>query len=118
MTTAISKLTNLPRALAFAGAFAAMTFTATASYAAPQAGDAPEVTVRYSDLNLSTTDGASELYRRISVAARQVCPDVYSRDLRTSVAGERCEANAVAKAVRELNSPQLALIYAAHVSHG
>jgi UrcA family protein len=117
MTTAISKLTTCHRTLAFTGAFAALA-VATTSFAAPHSNDPPTVTIRYDDLNLSTSAGANALYHRISVAARQVCPDVYSRDLGSVAAGERCQATAIAKAVHELNNPQLALIYAAHVSHG
>jgi hypothetical protein len=33
-------------------------------------------------------------------------------------ASERCQANAIAQAVRELNNPQLAAVHAVHVSHG
>ncbi len=105
------------RSLAVAGAFAALT-VATTSFAAAPSADAPTVSVRYDDLNLSTSTGVNALYHRISAAARQVCPDVFSRDLAVVAAGDRCQANAVANAVRDLNNPQLALVHAAHVSHG
>jgi UrcA family protein len=105
------------RSLAVAGAFAALTVVTT-SFAAAPSSDAPRMSVRYDDLNLATRAGADTLYRRISAAARQVCPDVHSRDLAVVAAGERCQANAVSQAVRELNNPQLALVHAAHVPHG
>ena len=114
--TATLKLTNFRRSLALAGAFAALT-VATTSFAASPA-EPRSVQVRYDDLNLATSAGASVLYRRIASAARQVCPDVYSHDLGVVAAGERCQSEAIAKAVRELNSPQLAMVHAAHVSHG
>jgi UrcA family protein len=117
MTTAISNLTQFRRSLAVAGAFAALT-VATTSFAAAPSVDPPAVAVRFDDLNLSTTAGVSSLYQRISVAARQVCPDVFSRDLAVAAAGERCQASAVSQAVRKVNNPQLALVHAAHVSHG
>jgi UrcA family protein len=117
MTTATSKLTTFRRSLALAGAFAALTVTAT-SFAAPPSGNPPSVTVRYSDLDLSTAAGATVLYHRISAAARQVCPDSYTRDLGMLAASQRCQADAIAQAVRELNNPQLAVVHAAHVSHG
>jgi UrcA family protein len=117
MTIATSKLTTLRRSLALAGAFAALTVTAT-SFAAPKSADAPSVTVRYGDLNLDTAAGATALYHRISAAARQVCPEYYSRDLGLRAASERCQANAIAEAVRELNNPQLAAVHAVHVSRG
>ena len=105
------------RSLAVVGAFAALT-VATTSFAGAPSADVPTVSVRYDDLNLSTSVGVNALYHRISVAARQVCPDVFSRDLAVVAAGDRCQANAVANAVRDLNNPQLALVHAAHVSHG
>jgi UrcA family protein len=117
MNTATSKLTNFRRSLAVAGAFAALT-VATTSFAGAPSADPPTVAVRYDDLNLSTPAGVNALYHRISVAARQVCPDVFSRDMGVVAAGERCQASAVAHAVRDVNNPQLALVHAAHVSHG
>ena len=56
------------RSLAVAGAFAALT-VATTSFAGAPSADAPTVSVRYDDLNLSTSAGVNALYHRISVAA-------------------------------------------------
>ena len=117
MTTATSKLTTFRRSLAVAGAFAALAVTAT-SFGAPLSDSAPSVTVRYDDLNLATSAGVETLYRRIAKAARTVCPDEHSRDLGIAAAGERCQANAVEQAVREVNNPHLALVHAARVSRG
>jgi UrcA family protein len=108
MTTVTSKLV-----LAVAGLVASVT-----GFAATPDVDAPSVQVRYDDLNLATTTGVNTLYRRISVAAREVCPDVYSRDLHVVLAGQRCQAAAIAKAVGEVNSPSLAMLHAARVSRG
>jgi UrcA family protein len=117
MTTATFKLTTYRRSLALAGACAALAVT-TVSFAAPPSDDPPSVAVRYDDLNLATTAGVSELYSRISHAARAVCPDPYSRDLGIVAASERCRAAAVTRAVSEVNNPQLALLHAARTSHG
>ena len=108
MTTVVSKLT-----LAVVSVVASV-----ASFATTSSVDAPSVSVRYDDLNLSTSDGVNSLYRRISSAARQVCPGVYSRELNVVAAAQRCEADAIAKAVSEVNNPHLAMVHAAHVSHG
>ena len=116
MTTATSNQTHFRRSLAVAAAFAALTVAST-SFAAPD-GDPPSVSVRYDDLNLSTEAGVNALYHRISIAARAVCPDAFSRDLRVVIAGERCRANAVAHAVSDLHNPQLALLHASRVSRG
>lgn len=116
MTTATAKLTIFRRSLAVAGALAAMSVTAI-SFAAP-VDDVPTVAVRYDDLNLATAAGANTLYHRISSAARKVCPDPFSRDLLVVAASERCQAQAIAQAVREVNSPQLAMVHASRTSHG
>jgi UrcA family protein len=108
MTTVVSKLT-----LAVVAVVAA-----TASFAATPSVDTPSVSVRYDDLNLSTSDGVNSLYRRISAAARDVCPGVYSRDLAEAAIARHCEADAVARAVSQVNNAHLAMVHAAHVSHG
>lgn len=108
MTTVVSKLT-----LAVVGVMASV-----AAFAAAPAADSPSVSVRYDDLNLSTTAGVDALYRRISFAARQVCPDIYSRDLHIALAAQRCEADAVSRAVSKVNNSQLAMLHATRVSHG
>lgn len=117
MKAAASKLTTFRRSLAVVGAFAGLAAT-TISFATPLSDDAPSVTVRYDDLNLSTSDGVDALYHRISKAARQVCPSANSRDLSVVAASEHCQATAVAQAVRDVNNPHLALLHASHVSRG
>jgi UrcA family protein len=117
MSTAITKLTTFRGTLAYLAVFAAS--GATVALAAAPTDEAPSVRVRYDDLNLSSVAGTNALYQRIVKAARDVCPDAYSsRDMDTRVASERCQAAAIAKAVRDVNSPQLAAIHASHVSHG
>lgn len=117
MTTATPKLTNFRRSLVLASAFAALTAT-TLSFAAAPGDDVPTVAVRYNDLNLATSAGVSALYQRIAHAARQVCPDPYTRDLAMVAAAESCQAEAIARAVSEVNNKQLALVHAARTSHG
>jgi UrcA family protein len=118
MTPTISKLSYIRRSLAVAGAFAALTVATTSFAAAADVDSPPSVSVRYDDLDLSSAAGANVLYHRISVAARQVCPDLYSRDLEVVAVGERCYASAVSKAVAEVNNAHLAMVHASHVSHG
>lgn len=80
--------------------------------------DSPALTVRYSDLNLSTEQGSLVLYGRIVAAAQQVCAVDDIRDLRAFNAAKRCRAQAIANAVRDVNSPMLASVYAARLQHG
>ena len=108
MTTVASKLV-----LAVAGLVASVS-----GFAATPDVDVPSVKVRYDDLNLATASGVNALYRRISAAARDVCPDVYSRDPHVALAAQHCQAAAIAKAVSEVNSPSLAMVHASHASRG
>jgi UrcA family protein len=104
-------------------AASAISATAFAGTPAPagalsSASQSPTVRVRYDDLNLSTDQGAAELYKRISRAAREVCPDRFSRDLAIVAASAKCEANAIAQAVRDVNSSRLAMLHATRTGRG
>jgi UrcA family protein len=74
--------------------------------------------VGYSDLNLSTEQGTLVLYGRIVTAAHQVCAADDIRDLRAIRAEKLCTEQAIAQAVRDVNSPALASVYAARMQHG
>ena len=99
MSTVVSKF-----ALAVVGVVAS-----AASFAASPLVDGPSVAVRYDDLNLSTTAGVDRLYRRISAAARDVCPEIYSRDTHTILAAQRCRAAAITKFSGAMHSVSLPL---------
>jgi UrcA family protein len=77
-----------------------------------QADEAPSVHVSYADLNLSSVAGAKSLYRRITVAANNVCP-TEARDLARHQIHESCVQETVAAAVRDVNAPQLSTLYVA-----
>jgi UrcA family protein len=80
--------------------------------------ETPELKVHYSDLNLSTQQGSLALYGRIVAAAYQVCVAEDIRDLRAVAAARVCRQQAIANAVRDVNSPMLASVYAARLRHG
>jgi UrcA family protein len=92
--------------------------TVSVAGAATPAADVPSVVVSYGDLNLSNEQGTRALYRRIVAAARQVCPVQITRELSSVAASNACQADAIARAVRELNNPQLAAVHAARSKHG
>lgn len=54
--------------------------------------------VRYSDLNLATSDGVKSFDGRISQAIRKVCSSFNGLDLRERQQFRRCHANAEAEA--------------------
>jgi UrcA family protein len=73
------------------------------------AGEALTSTVKYGDLDLSHTDGAATLYRRINQAARAVCaPLDFGSKAATSMgdAYKACMSNAVSGAVSKVHNPE------------
>jgi len=59
----------------------------------------PVKNVAYQDLDLNTQAGVQVLYKRIQVAAKQVCGKVEGRDLRGVQAHDACVERAVSDAV-------------------
>ena len=80
--------------------------------------EVPTVVVRYGDLNLATEAGARKLYQRLSAAAQAVCPAQDAHSLAQLESNHTCRANAIARAVHEINSPQLAALHAEHSNRG
>ena len=107
-----SKKSGRARSLLVAAAALAATTLAGQASAAPVAAQAPAVHVRYNDLDLATEQGSRALYRRIQVAARQVCPVSDIRDLAAMSQALKCQAAAVNRAVDDVHSPQLAALHA------
>jgi UrcA family protein len=106
--------------------FTSVLFTAltAAAVLAPSLANAatadavPTVTVRYSDLDLRSDAGSAVLYARLVSAAHQVCPAADNRNLGALAAVRACERQAIANAVRDVNSPKLAAIYSARARRG
>jgi UrcA family protein len=70
-------------------------------------------TVRYADLDLSQSAGVEQLYRRIKVAARQVCVPENSRDLQSVAAADHCREQAIAHSIATVDTPALTNYYLA-----
>lgn len=83
---------------------------ATAATAAVAGDPLPvrTIAVKYGDLDLQTADGKQELDRRLTSAARRVCPDLYSRRNQTSSAARACISRAVDEARGQVSQQQLA----------
>ena len=86
--------------------------------AATPADEVPKVVVSYSDLDLSTTEGARTLYKRISVAARQVCPYGDEKALSRFAMNRACREAAIERAVNSVNNAKLAAVRTEHVKRG
>jgi UrcA family protein len=80
-------------------------------------GDALSVVVKYAEQSLATDEGVHTLYRRITYAAKQVCPDE-SRDPARQLKVEQCRSEAVARAIRQVDNSRLAALHAAHSKNG
>lgn len=115
----VSNRVNSRRLTVLAGCLLAGTLS-VAQAASPEATDAgvPTLVVSYGDLNLSTTEGNATLLQRITTAARRVCPLEDSRNLARAAYSNSCRAEAVARAVHDVNSPQLAALYAVRSNRG
>jgi UrcA family protein len=104
------------RIAALVGYFVAATATGVASATSP-ADDVPSVVVRYADLDLATDHGVRVLYARIAQAASAVCPEVPESNLHALALSRACQQQAIARAVRAVNSPLLAEVDADHRKH-
>jgi UrcA family protein len=115
MTTAIPARTQIGLLKILGAGAVALALTVTAVQAAPTYDEMgrPVVHVRYDDLNLASPEGTRALYRRIVTAARQVCSEANPLDMNQVAAAESCKAQAIERAVREVNDPRLAALHGA-----
>ncbi len=102
-------LTRVARTMLLAGC--ALAGSLGVAQATTTGDDVPTMVVQYGDLNLATEAGARTLYRRLATAARQVCPFEDSKSPREMAYNNTCRAQAIARAVHEINSPQLAALH-------
>ena len=79
----------------------------TALSTSVEAEDVPSKTVRFSDLDITKSDGAKALYSRIRAAARDVCELSTGTDPIQRMAIKGCIEKAVDKAVKDVNAPML-----------
>lgn len=68
-------------------------------------------TVKYGDLNLGNPKEVEALYKRITVAANSVCEPEDSRTLELRSTVQQCQRQAIADAVKNVNSPALTSLY-------
>ena len=73
-----------------------------------------QVKVSYADLNLSSTQGAETLYRRIKSAAGEVCYPGEEMNLSLMAKRRACIQKAISDAVMDVGSPTLIAVYNTH----
>jgi UrcA family protein len=114
---AVRRISALALAAAGTILYAAAAGAATADAAAP--AGTPGIVVKFGDLNLGTEAGVHRLYGRLVQAANQLCAvEFNNHDLRVMQMVQACRDEAVARAVREVASPRLAALAAAHSKAG
>jgi UrcA family protein len=70
-----------------------------------------QTTVKYGDLNVSTSQGAAALYNRIRVAADGVCSPLDHGDISSKAHLAACVHKAIAGAVTSVDQPALTGVY-------
>ena len=96
-------------------AFSTLVSSFSAIAAAADSPHTPTAIVKYGDLNVSTAQGATELYGRIRSAATHVCSS-FDRplDLNAQALRADCIGQAIANGVAALNEPALFRVYKAN----
>jgi len=77
--------------------------------AGDRSNDVLRLTINYADLDVATESGARTLYRRIVAAAHRVCPGQDSRLLSERSASGTCRAAAIARAMSDVHTRELAM---------
>lgn len=85
----------------------------TAVCAAADSSEFPSVVVKFADLNLSSPEGVTALYRRIHAAARDVCKSYDFRSAASILPGsaDPCVRKAIQDAVNKVGHPALLAMY-------
>jgi UrcA family protein len=121
MSTSLTARVAGPRAkfgLLLLGSLAGIMAAGGAGAARLDSDELPSVVVKYSEQSLATDEGVSALYRRITSAAKRVCPDAPIGDLGLRAEVEHCRNQAIARAVQQVDNSRLAALHAAHSKNG
>jgi UrcA family protein len=98
--------------VAAVGAAAVLLLSVAPARAAPLDDHVAEhTTVRFADLDLSSQKDTKRLYMRLRNAAEQVCGDYDPLDLFDIQGARKCQDDAIAHAVAQLNQPRLTALY-------
>jgi UrcA family protein len=88
---------------------AALAAAASLLPAAPAAAEDFTVRISYADLDLATAAGAEQLGKRIEANAEAACGRPSVRDIKRTVAFEKCKDQVVAGAVEQLGAKGVGL---------
>lgn len=88
-----------------------LSLVGTASAETPSTDTQRSLTIAYSDIDLSKSDGPQLLYKRMASAARTVCDQPDPRELRRQIAYKACYQKALDEAVQQIGSPELTALH-------
>jgi UrcA family protein len=77
----------------------------------PDSGEFLQKRVSYAGLDLNTDAGARVLFRRLKSASEQVCEPLEGQRLDQHQLWRKCVDRALADAVRQVNRPQVTVLY-------
>jgi UrcA family protein len=77
----------------------------------------PTYQVNFGDLNLNSAAGTELIYRRIRWGAGIVCRHLEGREIAKQAAHQRCEKEAIGRAVAQVGHPRLTAYYS-KLNHG
>ena len=105
-----------------AAVFGALCASLVASLSLPASAgeptDPPRRIVKFADLDLTRSAGVAALYVRIESAAKAVCEPPIARDLGSMMRARTCAAQALSRAVADVNAPLLTSYYLAKSKAG
>ncbi len=117
--------TSIPQRAAGRGKIAMLALASVAGIMGFGAGaaaspsiDVHRAVVKYNPASLANDLGVNDLYRRITVAARQVCPEGSYRQFEAQHQAQQCRAQAVARAIQQIDNPRLAALHAVREKNG
>ncbi len=74
---------------------------------------APKVSIEYSSAEVTTEEGAAQLYRKLKRAARSVCEAYGGDTLQRRVAAQKCFDKSLENAVQQVNAQPLTALHLA-----
>jgi UrcA family protein len=113
----MNTITSTPLRTLVAGAMlSALAFSFATVSSAGEPTTPPQSIVKFGDLDVSTSQGASALYGRIHSAAVDVCSRMYVIDLAYRLHKDACLQKVIADAVNKVNQPSLSAVFASKYS--
>lgn len=97
--------------------FALLSSATPALSQATEPGSRPTYVVSFADLNLDSATGTELLYRRIRWGAEVVCRSLQGRGISQQILHDRCESEAIGRAVNDVGHPRLTAYYS-KLNHG